>query len=109
MGQVLDIRRGTLMADKLDEMSRVIGSVEKGQAAIEATLNTMDRKLDEVLPLVNDHDKRLTSVEASLKPLVEAHNRRVWVGLGWFAGAGTLASSPLWVTKLLPFLAALPK
>lgn len=104
------------MADKIDEMSRVIGSVEKGQASIEATLSAINEKLDTVLPLVNNHDKkleghheRLKVVEDTIKPLVEAHNRRVWVGLGWFAGAGTLASSPLWVTKLLPFLAALPK
>jgi septal ring factor EnvC (AmiA/AmiB activator) len=93
----------------LHELSRVLGSVEKGQASIEEGLERINAKLDKALPMVTDHDNRLRAVETQLSPLVEAHNRRLWVRLGWGAALGTTVSSPLWLTKLMPFLASLPK
>lgn len=97
------------MAGDLDQVSRILGSVEKGQSAIEDTLGKIDAKLDQVLPMVSDHDKRLAAVEKNLAPLVEAHNRRLWIRLGWGAALGTTASSPLWLSKIGALLSTLPK
>ncbi len=104
MGQIVDLR-GYAMAGDLDPVSDILGSLRTSRESIEKRLDRIDAKLD----VVNDHDRRLKDVETTLKPLVDAHNRRVWVGLGWVSAIGAVGSFPLWATKLLPFLAALPK
>lgn len=100
---------GRSMAGELDPVSEILGSLKESRTALEKRLDSIGDKLDQALPKVQDHDKRLKDVETTLKPLVDAHNRRVWVGIGWVSAVGAAGSFPLWATKLLPFLAALPK